>query len=263
VTPTFINSATVDIAERLVLRSGAWRPVTVGVRYAIAMHKTHGPVLIDTGYGPRVTSGRRSITLTAYAALLRPRLRDGGMPQSALARLGCTVDDVRRIVLTHFHADHVAAARDFPNASFIASGTAWAAIARMGKAGRLRHGVFDELLPDDFAARLLPIESCAERPLPSGFGLGHDLFGDGACLAVDLPGHALGHFGLIWMERDAPLLYAVDTTWIGDALEDRLPHGPAHLVYADAPAMTQSAARVEAFRRAGGEVVLCHERVTR
>lgn len=261
--PRFINSAIVQVPERIMLRGGSWRRIAVGVRYGMVMHPELGPVLIDTGYGRRVTrDGPRSLALKLYNAVLRPRLVEDELPLVALQRAGYAAGDVRRIVVTHFHADHVAALRDFPNARFVSSGAAWEAIVRMREGQRLHSGIFSELMPEDFASRLVPIEALPERPAPFGLGVGRDLWGDGSCLAIDLPGHAIGHFGLLWAQNDPPLLYATDTTWLSDALDSRMPGGIARIIYADEAAMRKSAGMVAAFRRAGGRVVLCHDRVT-
>lgn len=261
--PRFINSATVRVPERMILAGGSWGRATVGVRYGMLEHPQFGPVLIDTGYGPRVTHGaQRSPALKLYSAVLRPRLAEDDLPLAALQRAGYAAGDVQRIIVTHFHADHVAALRDFPNARFVTSGSAWEAVDRMWEGGRVRNGIFSELLPPDFANRLLPIETLQAREAPLGLGQARDIWGDGTCLAIDLPGHAVGHFGLLWPDGDQPLLYATDVTWLLEALDGRLPNGIARIVYADKVAMRQSAARVEAFRRLGGRVVLCHDRVT-
>lgn len=256
--PRFINSALVSTPERLVLRGGSWRRIDVGVLYGLMLHPQHGPVLIDTGYGPRATEGKRSLMLTAYGAILRPRLLREGLPVKQLAALGYQPGDVRRIVVTHFHPDHIAALRDFPNASFITSGATWAKVKAMPAATRIHNGIFLELLPDDFGDRIIAIEDSTEVVTP--FGCARDVLGDGGCLAIDLPGHAIGHFGLLWPRLEQPLFYAVDTTWLLDAL-DRLPAGPANLIYSDAGAMHRSADLVRSARDAGWRVVLCHDRV--
>ena len=263
IAPRFLNSASVRVPERMMLAGGSWGRVAVGVRYGMLVHPEFGPVLIDTGYGPRVTrSAQRSLALKLYGAVLRPQLMEDDLPLAALARAGYSAGDVRRIIVTHFHADHVAALRDFPNARFITSGSAWQVIGRMGERRRVLSGIFSELLPPDFASRLLPIEALPAGKAPFGLGQARDIWGDGSCLAIDLPGHAIGHFGLFWPHGDQPLLYATDVTWLPEALDGRLPNGVARIVYADGAAMRKSAARVEAFRRAGGRVVLCHDRVT-
>lgn len=257
--PLFFNSALVATPERFVLRGGSWCRIDVGVLYGLVLHPRHGPVLIDTGYGPRATEGERSTLLTLYGAVLRPRLQRGHLPIPQLAALGIRPGDVRRIIVTHFHPDHIAALRDFRNAQFVTSAAAWARVRAMSAMTRIHNGIFLELLPDDFEARIVPIETCAEVPTP--LGPSRDLMGDGSCLALDLPGHAIGHFGLLWPHLEQPLFYAVDTTWLLAAL-DRLPIGPAQLIYSDAAAMHRSSELVRRARDAGWRIVLCHDRVS-
>lgn len=259
--PQFFNSAIVPVPERLILAGGGWRPIEIGVRYGLIEHPEAGPVLIDTGYAPRATTGPRSAMLKLYTAMLRPRLMPATLPLAVLAAKGIRPDDIRLIVLTHFHPDHIAGLKDFPNAKVLASAGAFRQIEKMSGPRRLRHGVFAELLPADFAARLVAIEDRPTVPLPRGLGVGWDVFGDRTCVAVDLPGHALGHFGLVWPER--ALLYAVDTQWLPPAvMGGRFPHGPAQLIYANDAAMRASTEKVRRFAEQGGEVLLCHEPVT-
>lgn len=258
-TPLFPTSAVVKAPERLVLAGGRWTRLEIPIRYGLWQHARFGPALIDTGYSPRVTSGgKRSMGLKVYNAMLRPRLIEANAPLPQLRGLGLEPADVRRIVLTHFHADHVAGVVDFPNARIIASADAFARLSRMSKLQQLRNAYYPELLPADFAARLTPIEDCPPAELPHGLGRGFDLFGDGSLLAVPLPGHALGHFGLLWPEQS--LLYAVDAQWLLQAIMTRrLPRGPARLIYADETQLVASCEKVRGFALAGGRVVLCHD----
>jgi glyoxylase-like metal-dependent hydrolase (beta-lactamase superfamily II) len=261
--PSFFNSAIVRVPERLILKGGSWRTVDVGVRYGIVEHPRLGPILIDTGYGPRATEGSgRSLMLQVYGAVLRPSLIAQQSPLNQLQRLGYRAEDVSLAIVTHFHPDHIAALRDFPRASFVTSGKALRAIRSMNPVARIHRGIFVELLPDDFDSRVKPIEDTTAVLLPFGLGTGLDILGDGSCLAIDLPGHAIGHFGLIWPRLDPPVLYAVDTTWLPEALDHRLPSGPARLIYEDRSAMAKSARFVHEARQAGCRVVLCHDRVT-
>lgn len=259
--PVFLNSAVVRAPERLVLRGGGWTMLDIAVRFALWRHPGRGWVLVDTGYTSRVTSGpRRGLALKLYGGLLRPRLLAGNPALAALAARGVAPGGLHAVVVTHFHGDHVAGLRDYPGVPIIASGAAWNAVAAMKARQRLHHAVFAELFPDDFARRLRPIEDSPLMDVPGALGEGFDLFGDGLCLAVPLPGHAVGHFGLLWPKLDPPLLYAVDTQWLWAAIaERRPPAGPARLIYADEAAALASLERVRAFAQAGGAVVLAHE----
>lgn len=256
----FANSAAVRAPERLVRKGGGFALQDFPVRYGILHHPGMGLVLVDTGYSPRVTAGQRSLSLRLYNAVLRPKLLGEGAPAAVLGAMGATLADVKAIILTHFHADHVAALDQFPQARIITSGRQYAEIRRRNAAQNLRHGIFPELLPADLGERLIDLEGMAWRDAPLGLGAGRDIFGDGRVLAIDLPGHAEGHIGLCFPERVVPFLYAVDVQWVEAALTPGVAPGlPASLVATDPRAAIESTARVDAFRKRGGEVLLCHD----
>lgn len=258
--PVFANSAFVTAPERLFLRGGAWRRVPLKVRYGFFRHPTAGAVLIDTGYGPSVTQGPRSLALRLYNRVLGPSLLADGQPETVLRRLGLKPEDVSTVIVTHFHADHVAGLNLFPKARIVAKVEVLRTILKQSAYKNLRHGVFSELLPPDLASRVEDVDGVAVREAPFGLGRGRDLFGDGSVLAVDLPGHAEGHFGLCFANLPVPLLYAVDAQWCAEALEEgRRPGFPASLIADDPSALAESTRRVLAFRQAGGEVLLCHD----
>lgn len=257
----FANSAWVSAAERLILRGGNWRSIRLRVRYGLMLHPRAGPVLIDTGYTPQATSGAgRGAALRLYGAILKPRLNAAEQPLPVLARFGLTPRDVRTVIVTHFHADHISGLSLFPNARFIASDDAWSRLKARTAWQNLRHGVFHELLPADFGTRLDGL-SAKQRIAPRG-GIpgGADLFGDGSVVAVDLPGHADGQFGLLFTEMERPLLYAVDVQWLLAALvQNRTPGFPASLLAEDFAAIDPTSAMLRRFLETGGEVVFCHD----
>ena len=258
--PVFANSAFVAALERLVFRGGAWRRVRLKVRYGLLRHPQAGLVLIDTGYGRRVTEGSRSLPLRLYDAILGPELVADGQPEVVLQRLGFTPDDVSAVILTHFHADHIAALDRFAKARIIAKAGVLDRILHRPLRANLRHGIFPELLPTGLAARVADVDCFPFADAPLGLGSGRDLFGDGSVLAIDLPGHAEGHFGLCFTGLTAPLLYAVDAQWCAAALpEVARPGFPASLIADDTSALAESSRRVLAFRQAGGEVLFCHD----
>jgi len=173
--PVFANSAWVRTRDRLILKGAPFAPVDLPVRYGLLHHPTAGIVLIDTGYTPHALSApNRSLALRSYSRLLGPKLRDEGQPEAVLARFGLTPADVGTVIVTHCHVDH---------------------------------------LSPSSTAKLRDIADCPRKPAGAHLGDGADLFGDGSVLAVDLPGHAEGHFGLLFPHLPAPLLYAVDAQW--------------------------------------------------
>lgn len=258
--PVFPSSAVVRVPEWMILGGGRSRLVPVAVRYGIVLHPVLGVTLIDTGYGPQVTQDpNRGFALRAYAALLRIRLLEEGAPAAVLARLGLAPRDVQTILLSHYHADHVARLSEFPQATIMAPRLALDDLSARSRAGQLHHGYFRELLPDDFRVRMQPFETCPEVAHPL-FGTGWDIAGDGSLLVFDLPGHALGHCGFLFPDLERPLLHAVDVQWHWRAIRDgRCPGLPASAVYCDRQAALATVGKVRAFAESGGKVVLCHD----
>lgn len=249
--PIFFNSAIVRAPERLVLRGGRWTAIDIPVRYGAFEHPRVGRCLIDTGYTRRVTAGRRSLPLWVYAAILRPRLQPEALSSDA---------QIAAILLTHLHADHVSALRDYPSAILYADGAGLDHFLGGSAAARIRHGVFRELLPHDLRTRAQRFEACQARQAPLGLGPARDVFGDGEVLAVPLPGHMRGHTGFVWPKLDPPLLYAADAQWLARAvMEDRPPGPPARWILDDASADAETRRRIATFARAGGEVAYCHD----
>jgi glyoxylase-like metal-dependent hydrolase (beta-lactamase superfamily II) len=257
----FANSAFIKAPERLIDRDGSWfQTRQLRVRYGILEHPGFGPVLIDTGYSSHLFTGARSFGLRAYAAMFNPVLEQEGEIAAVLRRLGYSVEDVRKIVVTHFHADHVSALRSLPKAQIIADRQTLTTILGQSGFANMRHGIFPELLPDDVLHRVTDVAECRVSDAPLDLGAGRDLLGDGTVIAVDLPGHAAGHFGLCFPWLDPVLLYACDVQWMQTALDKALPllgRMAAH----DAGAAVRSSRKVAEFRNAGGQVVLCHDPV--
>ncbi|CDX19260.1 Metallo-beta-lactamase superfamily protein [Mesorhizobium sp. ORS 3324] len=257
----FANSAWVNAAERLILRGGGWRSVRLRVRYGLIVHPAQGPVLVDTGYTAEALTGeRRGRMLRLYGALLKPKLNAAEQVLPVLKHFGLSPNDIRTVIVTHFHADHISGLSLFPKARFVASDAAWARVKARTPRQNWRHGVFTELFPADFDARLDGLSSRPHVEARDGVPGGADLFGDGSVIAVDLPGHADGQFGLLFTGLERPLLYAVDVQWLLTALtEKRTPGFPATLIAEDAASIEPTSAMLRRFIAAGGEVMLCHD----
>lgn len=253
----FPNSAFVPAPERVILRGGRWRQVQVPVRYGLVIHPQHGPVLIDTGYtGHAVSAKGRSPALRAYSRALRPRLVAGQDPVSALHRYGFMPEDVKTVIVTHFHADHVSGLALFPDATFIADAVAFENIRSASRWQNTRHGIFTELLPHDFAHRLTDIRAGRFDPVFDAY----DILGDGLLFAKPLAGHAAGHFGVLFPALEPQLCYAVDTQWLLPAVtDDRAPGYPARMICDNVPDWLSSTKVIADMHRNGWDVVLCHD----
>lgn len=261
-TPRFFTTSILPVSERLVLKGGRSNKISLRVRVGYFYDERLGHTLIDTGYFNARLLGqlRPSTFLSLYRALLRPTTLTDEPLASGLVRLGVAKKDIQTILITHFHADHIGALRDFPAARILCAQESWASYRGHSRLKNALSGVFEVLVPQNIEERLGFFEDSPLVTAPEGLGEGRDILGDGSLLAIDLPGHAAGHTGLCFPRLPTPFLYATDTQWLMRAiLEDRAPGFPASLVGDDRAATRSSVQRVAAFARGDGDVLLCHD----
>ncbi len=203
--------------ERFVRRGGAWRTIEFPSSVAVIPHPDGGVALFDTGYAPRFHAATAAWPYRLYAALLPVTCTDADSAVSQLRERGVEPGQVRLIVLSHLHGDHVAGLRDFAEARIVIGDEAlpdgWRDRAAWTNT---RHGFVPALLPDDIEERLLPLRELTVRPSGLGGRLrnGYDLFGDGAAFVLPLPGHTEGHLGL-WLSNEGKdgVLLVGDAAW--------------------------------------------------
>jgi len=254
------NSAYVNAPAGLVRRGAGRKIVRLTVKYGLIDLGERGLCLVDTGFGAEVMQGPRTAALRLYASVLRPRLVSDGSPEAMLRKLGAGVADVRHVVVTHFHADHISSLRAFPHACIVTCGETARRVLAMSPMAALRHGIFKELIPSHLAQRIAPLQAMKRLPTGTVLGEGYDLFGDASHLAIPLPGHALGHFGIFWRDENGPVIYATDAAWTLQALlQDATPFLSSAVVFDDRRAGRDSQALLRQFHREGGRIELCHE----
>jgi glyoxylase-like metal-dependent hydrolase (beta-lactamase superfamily II) len=242
--------------EAMILRGAARRRIACHAPVALLGHPEHGWTLFDAGYAPRILDATRGWPFRLYRIATPLRLGARGAVADQLGALGLGPGDIRRIVVSHFHADHIAGLRDFPHARFIASRAAWADAHALRGLRALLRGVIPALIPDDFATRAELLDPFTGPPLPA-LGPTHDLFGDGSALLVALPGHARGQIGLLARTERGPLLLAADGCWLGRSLRERRPPAPRAGLIADDPrAVATTIARLHAFAAARPDVAI-------
>lgn len=197
-----------------------WRIARFPASFVHLHHPEHGGALIDTGYSSHFFSATRRFPARLYRWLTPVRLGRDEDARSVLASRGIEPDDIRRVFVSHFHGDHIAGLRLFPNARFVYRRAAHESLIRQDEWTQVRHAFVSGLLPDDFVERGEPIEESRFRPGSAPFHEFHtlDFWGDGSLVLVDLPGHAEGHTGYVLTTASERWFYIVDATWYVDVL---------------------------------------------
>ena len=202
-------------SEHHVIQGGRQVKMHCQALVALLEHPTHGYLLFDTGYA--------HARLLAATARLPYRFYRHAAPfvtsseAAAVAvlprRFGIDVSQIKTVILSHFHPDHLSGLGDFPNARIIATADGFAAASSVKGISALAHGILPDLLPTDFADRadLLPAIFTGES-LPY-LGPTHDVFGDGLLRIVRLPGHAVGQIGLLAATERGPVFFVADAAY--------------------------------------------------
>jgi glyoxylase-like metal-dependent hydrolase (beta-lactamase superfamily II) len=230
---SFLEAGHTSHPEMTVIAGGSPRPIRFGSSVAVIEHPYHGVILFDTGYSERFYAETQRFPNRIYAMITPVTVGPEDSAVAQLRRRGIDVDDVRTVVLSHFHADHVGGAADFTHAEYVYQRAAYAAVRDRGALGRIAAGFLPGLLPADFETRSRPLDASDAR---DGVGLapydrGWDLCGDGSVVLVDLPGHARGHSGLIVRATDGEWFLVADACWTSRSYrEQRMPSRVAGLI---------------------------------
>lgn len=221
-------------------QGASWKsPMRFHAAFALLEHPTEGLSLFDTGYAPRFFQASARWPYSLYRRTTPVDTCDQLSVVAILKRIGIDPGDIRRIVISHFHADHVCGLLDFPKAELIATTRAWHAIQRCRGIAAVKRAILPELFPEDIAQRLQLIETFhgpGFGPIPAT----HDLFGDGSVRLVDVSGHATGQIGLLIQRPTDRCLLAADAAWTTRTITQPLRPTPAFQFLA--------ASRREAFR---------------
>jgi len=213
--------------QRATIRDGSVRPVIFPALSALIMHPVEGPIIFDTGYDPAFFAATQPFPERFYRWLTPATLPEGADVASQLRRAGIDAGDVRHLILSHFHADHIAGTHAFPNAAIHCAREGLRAACSSGRIKALLGGILPALLPPDIATRARFFEEAARVPLPAAlqpFTDAADILGDGSLLAVELPGHCPGHWGLVVADaRRGEHFLVADAAWSSDAIRRNVP----------------------------------------
>lgn len=222
---------------KMVDRTQPFKVVHFPAICALITHPVHGYLLFDTGFSRAVLEGTSSFPMNLYRLITPVIFDDSESAVENLKRRGVDPAEINYVFLSHFHIDHMGGLKDFPNAKYIYSTEGFEASRGLTGFKAVLKAYLKDLEPDDMDKRSIRIEQFTHSISYPGFDKGFDIFGDGSIVAVDLPGHAPGQFGLFLQTEGGVVLLAADASWTSEAIENlSFPHPFVKLILHDYPA---------------------------
>jgi len=220
------------------MRGHRWKSMDFPAIVGLIKHPAKGYILFDTGYAKRFLKETEKFPERFYRMLTPMHLCDKEQLIKQLNERNIAADDINSIFISHFHADHIAGLLDFPKAEYICSYEGYSAFEQRSRISGLIKGYLKKLLPQDFLSRVTFIEDKVSIKLDKSyrpFDMAYDVLGDGALLAIDMPGHAHGHFGLLYHQGESVNFLVGDACWTQEAYTQGLrPNLMAHIIMSNA-----------------------------
>ncbi len=203
-----------DAHAKVVNPQESFRKTTFHAVWALFDIPEVGFVLFDTGYGPYFQSVTERFPERLYRWITPVHIRESETAAAILRARGIAPEDIRHVILSHFHADHIGGMHDFPNARILCSRSAMNQVRNLSRFMAVKRGILHGLLPEEAFTRMVAIEDIADRTWVNAVGMTEfQLFGcDGLSLVV-LPGHARGMLGFIHRDYRRTLFYGTDASW--------------------------------------------------
>lgn len=173
--------------------------------------------LWDTGYSTHFFDATRHGVYRLYPKITPVYFSDNQAMIHQLKALNIHPKDLQGIIISHFHADHIAGLKDFAGTPLIASRQGFDKVKHLKGIFALHQGFLPDLMPADSEHRLCFVEDFKSQPLPqilapftSGFVLPD---GCDEVIFVLLDGHARGQIGAFVLTEQGWVLLAADAAW--------------------------------------------------
>jgi glyoxylase-like metal-dependent hydrolase (beta-lactamase superfamily II) len=223
--------------------------------FALIEHPLKGWMLFDTGYTDRFYKATKRFPNKIYALITKVFITKNDELKTQLISIGIEPKDIKHIIISHFHADHIGGLRDFENATIYCSKDAYRQVKSISSFFAFSKGIIKSLLPEDIETRLKFIEEISTPNDDEIFGMTYDLFNDDTIEVYELPGHAAGQIGVRLQTEKAQYFLIADACWDERAYQQlALPHPIVKLFFDSWTAYKNTIYKLRAFHQKYPEV---------
>jgi glyoxylase-like metal-dependent hydrolase (beta-lactamase superfamily II) len=184
------------------------REVTIPVNMWVIDH-AKGIVIFDTGNNAAVSDGKcKSYWDPGMCDLLKPSQKRDDVIDAQLKKLGYSPDQVKAVIISHSHLDHIGNIKLFPKAVHVIQ----------------KKELYQAWWPEKFQRGPAFVMGDFDGPARDFNYLeldgDYDLFGDGSVTVISSPGHTLGHQSVrVRFPNGKTMIMAQDAIWFKENLE--------------------------------------------
>jgi glyoxylase-like metal-dependent hydrolase (beta-lactamase superfamily II) len=167
-----------------------------------------GLLVFDTGNNIAISDGScKTHWLEGLCDFLQPSQARGDVIDKQLEKVGFTVDDVKIVITSHSHLDHIGNIEMFPDAIHVIQ----------------KKELYQAWWPEKFqrgGAHVMADYDDARDFTYFELDGDYDLFGDGSMVVISTPGHTLGHQSVkVQLADTGTVLLTQDAVWVEENLE--------------------------------------------
>lgn len=184
------------------------RDVTIPVSMWLIDHPK-GKVIFDTGINVAVTQDCKSYWQPGLCDFLKPTNKREDIIDAQLKKIGVSPDQIKVVITSHSHLDHVGNIKMFPNAIHVFQ----------------KKELYQGWFPEKFQGRtggafvLADLDGTREFNYLELAG-DYDLFGDGSVMVISTPGHTLGHQSVkVKLASGKSMIMSQDAIWMQENMD--------------------------------------------
>jgi len=200
--------------NKIVNPKAAFKSTRFYAVWALLKHPNFGNMLFDCGYNELFYAETQSFPEILYRFSTPVYMQDRDTAKSIIDKNGLKPEDIDYIIISHFHADHICALRDFPNARFICNQSSLEEYRTLSRFSAVKKGILKKLIPTNFEDRLMILQDIATLYIDAVSGLTfYRIFDQDTFQLMELPGHAKGMLGIQVDLPNKKIIYATDAAW--------------------------------------------------
>jgi len=221
------NTAWVRTRKSLLLAGAAFEPLDVITLFGVVEHPQQGIILFDTGVHTQFYDATRKFPYRIHSIVTPFGLKKEKNAGNQLLQIGIHPRNVKAIIISHGHADHIPGIIDFPDAKIIINKAELDVMCwdhTRHDSVKLFRNAYLKSLYTHCRNEIIPVDFTLRGKKHALFNNAVDLWDDGTMYLVELPGHTKGQMGLFMNHSESRDLFFVgDAAYLQDNIRSNTP----------------------------------------